>query len=53
MRFIRDAIGDLEALAWGQARRETEVVEAGDQHGETFVADSDLCIRAWSMAAAG
>ena len=31
---IRDAIGDLAALAWGQVRRETVVVEAGDQHGD-------------------
>ena len=27
---ISDAIGDLAALAWGQVRRETVVVEAGD-----------------------
>ena len=40
---IRDAIGDLAALAWGQVRRETVVVEAGDQHGETLIAD--LCVR--------
>ena len=40
---IRDAIGDLAALAWGQVRRETVVVEAEDQHGETLIAD--LCVR--------
>ena len=39
---IRAAIGDLTALAWGQVRRETVVVEAGDQHGETLTAD--LCV---------
>ena len=39
---IRDAIGDLAALAWGQVRRETVVGEAGDQHGETLIAD--LCV---------
>ena len=36
---IRDAIGDLAALAWEQAKHETVVVEAGDQHGETLIAD--------------
>ena len=40
---IRDAIGDLAALAWGQVRHETVVVEAGDQHSETLIAD--LCVR--------
>ena len=39
---IRNAIGDLAALAWGQVRRETVVVEAGDQHSETLIAD--LCV---------
>ena len=39
---IRDAIGDLAALAWGQVRRKTVVVEAGDQYGETLIAD--LCV---------
>ena len=40
---IRDAIGDLAALAWGQLRCETVVVEAGDQHGETLIADLCVC----------
>ena len=28
---IRDAIGDLAVLAWGQVRRESVVIEAEDQ----------------------
>ena len=40
---IRDAIGDLAALAWEQARHETVVVETGDQHGETLIADLCVC----------
>ena len=40
---IRDAIGDLAALAWGQVRRETVVIEAEDQQSETLIAD--LCVR--------
>ena len=40
---IREAISDLVALAWGQIRCETVVVVAGDQHGETLIAD--LCAR--------
>ena len=40
---IRDAIGDLAALAWGQVRRETVVIEAEDQQSETL--DADLCVR--------
>ena len=39
---IRDTIGDLATLVWGQVRCETVVVEAGDQHGEMLVAD--LCV---------
>ena len=31
---IRDAIGDLAVLAWGQLRCETVVVKAEDQHGD-------------------
>ena len=43
---IRNAIGDLTALAWGQMRCETVIVEAGDQHSETLIAD--LCVqRVW------
>ena len=30
-------------LAWVQGRHETVVVEAGDQHGETLVADLCIC----------
>ena len=40
---IRDAIGDLAALAWGQVRCETVIVEAGDQHSETLIAASCVC----------
>ena len=40
---IRDAIGDLVALAWGQVRYETVVVEAVDQQGETLIADLCVC----------
>ena len=40
---IRDAIGDLAALAWEQAKHETVVAEAGDQHGETLIADLCVC----------
>ena len=40
---IRDAIGDLAALAWGQVRQETVVIEAEDQQSETLIAD--LCVR--------
>ena len=40
---IRDAIGDLAALAWGQVRLETVVTEAEDQQSETLIAD--LCVR--------
>ena len=37
------AIGDLAASAWGKVRRETVVVEAGDQHSEILI--TDLCVR--------
>ena len=40
---IRDAIGDLLALVWGQIRRETVVIEAEDQQSDTLIAD--LCVR--------
>ena len=37
-------------LAWGQMRREMVMIKAGDQHGETLVAD--LCIhRVWQPQA--
>ena len=32
----------MEALVWGQVRRDTVVVEAKDQYGETLIAD--LCV---------
>ena len=38
-----DAIGDLASLAWGQARHETVVVKAGDQHGEALIANLCVC----------
>ena len=40
---IRDAIGDLAALAWVQVRHKTVIVEAEGQHGESLIAD--LCVR--------
>ena len=40
---IRDAIGDLVALAWGQVRPQTVVIKAEDQQSETLIAD--LCVR--------
>ena len=40
---IRDAIGDLAVLAWGQVRHDTVVIEAGDQHSETLI--GHLCVR--------
>ena len=40
---VRDAIGELAELVWGQVRRETVVVEAGDQYDEILIAD--LCVR--------
>ena len=47
---IRNAIGDLTALAWGQMRCEAVIVEAGDQHSETLIAD--LCVgRVWLLQA--